>query len=44
MADSIEQVTGIRPDLFRGVRPGRWTANLDGPFVLFLIGMRLNAL
>ncbi len=44
MADSIEQVTGIRPDLFRGVRPGRWTANRDEPFVLFLIGMRLNAL
>jgi hypothetical protein len=34
----------IRPDLFRSVRPGRWTAETIEPFVLFLIGMRINAL
>ncbi|MDX1715628.1 MAG: DUF4188 domain-containing protein [Anderseniella sp.] len=44
MADPIEQHTGVRPDLFRGVRPGRWTPVTDQPFVLFLIGMRINTL
>ena len=27
-----------------GVQPGRYTAEMDGDFVVFLIGMRLNKL
>ena len=28
----------------RKVQPGRYTAKIDGPFVVFLIGMRINKL
>ncbi len=24
------------------VKPGRYTANIEGPFVVFMIGMRVN--
>lgn len=45
MADAApEPASGIRPDMFRAVRPGRWTADSSEPFLLFLIGMRINAL
>lgn len=26
------------------IRPGRWTAQLDAPYVVFIIGMRINSL